>query len=216
MAKAKAILTRRGRGGKASCLFRLGVALLAVHASGCSLLASTSTGSTRSSRGWLSDGSLAISRPVPAVNVSSSARASLRPESISEQTVRPTTTVLRVGRAAGKISIDGPNTPSRSFNAQVASTLRSGRYTIALKQANPLWYAPASYFKQRALHVPPEGSRERFKRGALGNQALFLNDQTPIHSGPVGTTEIGGLRINPRDMNELFELIQIGTVVEIR
>ncbi len=215
MARARNFITALGRSrwtGRVACFC---AALCALTMSGCALLSGSSS-SARSSRGWLTDGSLAISRPVPPINVASSARASLRPDALPEQSARPTATVLRVTRAAGRLSLEGPDSQPLSFSAQVASTLRPGRYTIALKQANPLWYAPASYFKQRDLRVPAEGSRERFKRGALGSQALFLSNQTPIHSGPIGTSEIGGLRISPRDMDELFSLVQVGTVVEVR
>ena len=103
-----------------------------------------------------------------------------------------------------------------SFNAQVASSMRAGRYSVSLKQTSPLWYAPSSYFTARSLKVPPEGSRERFKRGALGARAIFLNEQTPIHSGPVGMPEIGGLRISSQDMSRIFESVQVGTVVDVR
>ena len=103
-----------------------------------------------------------------------------------------------------------------SFYAKVSSTMSPGRYTVALKQSNPLWYAPDSYFRQRSLRLPPEGSKDRFKRGALGSQALFLNEQTPIHSGPIGMSEIGGLRISPADMAKIFQSVQVGTVVEVR
>jgi len=136
--------------------------------------------------------------------------------SASMQSVRPSATLLRVSRAAGKLSIEGPDTPPMSFYAQVSSSMRPGRYTVNLKQANPLWYAPDSYFRQRSLRLPPEGSKERFKRGALGSQALFLDEQTPIHSGPIGLVEIGGLRISPTDMATIFQSVQVGTVVEVR
>lgn len=195
---------------------RVCAALLIISLGGCSLLQSAKTPGTGSSRGWLTDGSLAISRPLPPVNVFPTERASLRQESFPSRSVPTTQTTIRIQRAAGKLSLSGPETSPLSFNVHVASSLKSGRYTVALKQANPLWYAPASYFRQRDLKIPAEGSRERFKRGALGSQALFLSDQTPLHSGPVGTNEIGGLRLNPADMDELFKLVQVGTVVEVR
>lgn len=79
-----------------------------------------------------------------------------------------------------------------------------------------MWYAPKEYFINRALPVPAEGSRERFKRAALGSQTLFLNDQTPIHSGPVWLKEIGGVRVKSSAMSEIYSMVQVGTRVEVR
>jgi lipoprotein-anchoring transpeptidase ErfK/SrfK len=64
--------------------------------------------------------------------------------------------------------------------------------------------------------VPEEGSRERFKRAALGSQTIFLNNQTPIHSGPVWMQEIGGIRLSTAEMQQVFSTITVGTRVEIR
>ena len=133
--------------------------------SGCSMLPSLSQ---EPDHQWLRDGSLAISRPLPPINVASPDRSRMNP-SASMQSAQPSVTTLRVSRAAGKLSIEGPDSPPMSFYAQVSSTMRPGRYTVALKQSNPLWYAPDSYFRQRSLRLPPEGSKDRFKRGALGS-----------------------------------------------
>jgi len=203
--------SEQGKGATCAPLAALLSCLVALL-SGCSLLPSMNDGQDHR---WLRDGSLAISRPLPPINTTSRDRSRMNP-SASMQSVRPSATLLRVSRAAGKLSIEGPDTPPMSFYAQVSSSMRPGRYTVNLKQANPLWYAPDSYFRQRSLRLPPEGSKERFKRGALGSQALFLDEQTPIHSGPIGLVEIGGLRISPTDMATIFQSVQVGTVVEVR
>lgn len=182
---------------------------------GCSLVSNPWRSSNAEQRAWLTDGSLAISRPLPPISTTSLARSRMKPLDMPNS-VRPSTTVLRLNRAAGKLSIEGPDTTPMVFNVQVASSMRPGRYTVALKQTSPLWYAPTSYFTHRSLAVPAEGSRARFKRGALGTQALFLNEQTPIHSGPVGIPEIGGIRLNSRDMNDIFQAVSVGTVVDVR
>jgi lipoprotein-anchoring transpeptidase ErfK/SrfK len=64
--------------------------------------------------------------------------------------------------------------------------------------------------------VPEEGSRERFKRAALGSKTIFLNNHTPIHSGPVWMQEIGGIRLNAAEMQQIFSAISVGTRVEVR
>jgi hypothetical protein len=61
-----------------------------------------------------------------------------------------------------------------------------------------------------------EGSRERFKRAALGSRALYLNNQLPIHSGPVWLKDIGGIRLVEKDMLELFSFVTVGTRIDVR
>lgn len=97
-----------------------------------------------------------------------------------------------------------------------AQYLNQGSFSVTQKEERPLWYAPKEYFVNRALPVPAEGSRERFKRAALGSYALYLNDQTPIHSGPVWLREIGGVRVSEPQLAEIYSLVQVGTRVEIR
>jgi lipoprotein-anchoring transpeptidase ErfK/SrfK len=87
---------------------------------------------------------------------------------------------------------------------------------VTLKEENPLWYAPREYFLKRSMAVPEEGSRERFKRAALGSKTIFLNNHTPIHSGPVWMQEIGGIRLSTAEMQQVFSTITVGTRVEVR
>ncbi len=92
----------------------------------------------------------------------------------------------------------------------------AGSFSVTVKEENPLWYAPPEYFAKRSLKVPEEGSRARFMRAALGHRALYLNNQTPIHSGPVWLHEIGGLRVKQPEMEQLYALVAVGTRVEVR
>jgi hypothetical protein len=52
--------------------------------------------------------------------------------------------------------------------------------------------------------------------GALGHQALFFDKQLAIHSGPVWSEEIGGVKLSREDMNSVFETVSVGTVIEVR
>ena len=94
--------------------------------------------------------------------------------------------------------------------------LKRGRYQLVLKQRNPLWYAPTSYFAARHLDVPAEGDRARFRRGALGDFVLFLDKDTPVHSGPVWTEDIGGLRVDESSLAKFYYLLNVGSTVEVR
>jgi hypothetical protein len=109
-----------------------------------------------------------------------------------------------------------PQTTNLVILSEGTQNLKAGSFSITLKEESPLWYAPNEYFTRRKINIPEEGSRARFMRAALGNRAIYLNDQTPIHSGPVWLGEIGGLRVDAKEMEQLFSLISIGTRVEVR
>ena len=103
-----------------------------------------------------------------------------------------------------------------STSGQGLAALKPGSYQVVHKQRNPLWYAPNSYFSARHLPIPAEGDATRFRRGALGDFALFLAKDLPLHSGPVWTSEIGGVQVADGDLSKIFYLLPIGAPVEIR
>jgi hypothetical protein len=94
--------------------------------------------------------------------------------------------------------------------------MKPGSYAVALKQNDPLWYAPPTYFLRRGIQVPADGTKARFMRGALGSKAIFLDREIPIHSGPVWTEEIGGLRVSADDMARIFDAVTVGGRVDVR
>lgn len=102
------------------------------------------------------------------------------------------------------------------LNAQGAYAMKQGTFSISRKEANPLWQAPPTYFLRRGLPVPAEGSSERAMRGALGAQAIFLDQGRAIHSGPVWNEDVGGIKISSKDMAMLFDVVGVGATVEVR
>jgi hypothetical protein len=101
------------------------------------------------------------------------------------------------------------------LKAQGAYAMKHGTFSIARKEANPLWQAPPAYFLRRGLAVPPEGSPERAMRGALGPQAIFLDEGRAIHSGAVWNDDVGGLKVSSRDMELLYDVVTVGATVEV-
>ena len=100
--------------------------------------------------------------------------------------------------------------------ADGADHLAPGKYQVLHKQRSALWYAPDAYFTSRSLPVPPEGDRARFRRGALGDFAIFLGKDLPVHSGPVWSSEIGGVRLDEADISRLYYSIDVGGSVEVK
>ncbi len=184
--------------------------ILACFLSGCSPFRALKSGASGS---WLDNGSLALSRPVP--TQVSTERASLAASSIPALSQSDVAQIV-ISRSSRTITAIQPGSAPITFKTEGAQLLPAGSFSITLKENGPLWYAPNEYFTKRALPVPEQGSRARFLRAALGQQALYLNDQTPIHSGPVWLREIGGLRLKRSEMDQLYSLVTVGTRVEVR
>jgi hypothetical protein len=53
-------------------------------------------------------------------------------------------------------------------------------------------------------------------RGALGAQALFLDQGRAIHAGAVWNDDVGGIKLSSEDMAMLFDAVGVGATVEVR
>ncbi|MFM1848848.1 MAG: hypothetical protein RL417_2322 [Pseudomonadota bacterium] len=176
---------------------------------------------------WLNDGLLAIARPVPPV---ASSLALLSSESTTSAPVIDSASLLAFmplppTQIAAWLSIDtAKQTVSLMSGQQMVKSeavggmgsLKPGLYKVAHKQESPSWHAPDSYFTARGLPVPPEGDRARLRRGALGERALFLDKDTPLHDGPIWSSEIGGVKLNEGFLAELYAAIDVGATIEVK
>jgi len=175
---------------------------------------------------WLPDGSLSIVRPLPSLSLVSEAMASPKQEIFTDPKARMRAPIeppsndlvpkLTIDTTKHTITLTTPGESPVTMKAQGAYSLKKGSYSVALKQTDPLWYAPPTYFLRRGLKVPADGSKARFMGGALGHQALFFDKQLAIHSGPVWNDEIGGVKLSRDDMNKVFETVSVGTKIEVR
>lgn len=203
-------------------MFRLASGAIILVMTGC---ATSSFNPTPTER-WLPDGSLGLVRPVPRMSVVSEAMAQPKSEMFTEPKARmrapselPSTDLaprLIIETTKHTLTLSRPGETPITMKAQGAYALKKGTYSVALKQADPLWYAPPTYFLRRGMKVPADGSKARFMRGALGHQALFFDKQVAIHSGPVWNDEIGGVKLSSDDMTKLFETVGIGTQIDVR
>lgn len=123
---------------------------------------------------------------------------------------------LSIDRQRGELTLmENAETKVKAQGEGVAS-LAPGLYRVMHKQRSALWYAPDQYFTSRELELPPHGDRARYLRGALGEFVVFLNQDTPLHSGPVWTDEIGGVRLPEQELSRLYYLLDVGSLVEVR
>jgi hypothetical protein len=173
----------------------------------------TSSFNPQSKEQWLPDGALALVRPIPKEGNYPEPMARMRSSMTAEGDGLPR---LIVESAKHTLTLNLPGETPVVMKAYGAYALKHGSYSVALKQTDPLWYAPPTYFLRRGMKVPNEGNKSRYMRGALGRKALFIDKQVAIHTGPVWNEEIGGIKVSEDDMARLFETVGIGTTVEVR
>lgn len=92
------------------------------------------------------------------------------------------------------------------------------RQEIIHKQDNwPAWHATDSYFEKRGLPIPPKFSANRFLRGALGELALFISGNTPLHCGTFSGEQVGGIIAKScESLRTLFNEVRVGTELHVR
>lgn len=203
------------------------------------------SGDSSPSEGWLTDGVVAISRPAPApstvlalgapggatrreggANTSSTDAAGQMLDSgaldsgalLGFMPLPPSQAALwlSIDTRAGTIALMRGSTEIVGMQGQGAQELKAGTYTVVHKQSDPRWYAPDSYFTRRGLPVPPEGDRARLRRGALGEHAIFLDKDTPLHTGPIWSAEVGGVKVESGAFGHIYEQLDVGSKVEIK
>lgn len=189
----------------------LGVLGFVLVVSGCGLVdLPAQKGETSQFR---KDGMVAVSRSVPSpVSAGSAAMLGFAPSQIKAGPG----TWLSVNRNDRKLVVlDGASVVT-SVSGDGMELLQPGSYKVVHKQRSPLWYAPDNYFASRLLVAPPQNHPERFRRGALGDFAVFLDGDVTIHSGALWTEDVGGIRLSESDMAKLYYSIAVGSSLEVQ
>lgn len=173
---------------------------------------------TASNKAALGHGEIVIARAVPSVKALSPV-APLKIMGFLPSSIFPTISGpwLEISRGENVVRLMNGADVTREIIAEGLERLEPGNFSIVLKQRAPLWYAPDSYFTNRALPLPKSGDQERYRRGALGEFALFIAENIPLHSGPVDTDELGGVRVlSNEDMSRVYYTLAIGSSVVIK
>lgn len=123
---------------------------------------------------------------------------------------------LELDREKSKVNLYRGKEKIKELSAQGKINLTPGQYPLQHKQKSPLWYAPDEYFEKRQLRTPPRGDHFRYRRGALGQYALYPTMDFIIHCGPFMSDEVGGLRLEPNDLLEVFNTLSIGSSIVVK
>lgn len=165
-----------------------------------------------SQKSWLKNGMITISKAAPAVSSPRSLNMlGFVPVLGSHQGVW-----LSIDTKSKKVELMDGNRLVSSSQLEEADQIPAGSFQVLHMQKDALWYASDGYFIRRNLPVPSQGDKQRFRRGALGEYAIFLNKDTPIHSGPVYTDEIGGIRMKESDLSKIFYQLQVGSIIDVK
>jgi hypothetical protein len=186
--------------------------------SACSLFSSSEqTGLEALPEGsYPKDGTVSLAGPIPAIQPASSIMASARALGFVPTEAVHDGSWVSIDSSSGMVRLMNGANEVRSGVAEGAKNLRSGTFQLKHKQRSALWHAPASYFASRGLSIPSDGAKDRFLRGALGEFSLFIDKTTPIHSGPLWTPELGGVRVEENLLSSMYYSLEVGAPIEIR
>lgn len=99
-------------------------------------------------------------------------------------------------------------------------------FELVSSQRDPLWFAPDSYFIERGLKVPSgksDNSLIRYRRGALGDRSITLRNAAGkdgshliLHCAKLWSPEVGGIRMETRDLEAILAMLEEGASVIVR
>jgi len=95
-----------------------------------------------------------------------------------------------------------------------------GRFYVQKKEQSPVWHKPDWAFVEEGLPIPPEGAKERYERGVLGDYALHLGDGYMIH-GTLYTRLLGMpvthgcVRLDDETLSLVYRNLGVGSAVFI-
>lgn len=163
---------------------------------------------------WLQSGSIAIFRQMPEIDPA--ALVSTTAFGFSPQEPVHPGMWLSIGRAGQTVSLMEGQQAVQTTSGHGIEKISPGTFKLLHKQRSPLWHAPDSYFLSRRLKVPPQGDRARLLRGALGDFALFITRETPIHCGPLWSEEVGGIQLDENSITKIYYSLPIGATIEVK
>ena len=187
----------------------LSVLFFAVSAlTGCA--GSVRTSPDGSSDNQYAGGYISLNRVAPQV-ASPATLLGFMPDASEDQN----TSWLKVELSQNKMLLMKGNKVVEETSIEGTLPLHAGVYSLQHKQRSPLWYAGDDYFSLRGLSVPSIGDKSRYRRGALGDFALFVDSDASIHSAPMWTAEVGGLRIDDEKMKKIYYSLDVGAKVQV-
>ena len=202
------------------------ICLLGLFLQGCGLYPSPESSQTKYNQPeaakYALSGSIVISKPIP-TKVSNSIQDDTVHSPLLGFTPPSKDFVpaeneawLEIARKTKEIKLRQGSKVVQSVKAEGNITLKPGQYSLQHKQKRPLWYAPDEYFTKRGIDVPASGDRARYRRGALGQYVIYATTTFPIHSGPVWSEDVGGIRVNLAELSSIYYKLPVGASIVVK
>jgi hypothetical protein len=199
--------------------------------SGCSFLNSPTNTPTSSNQtlekysqreiSFLEEGSITISRPIPTMKAEPARVMSFMPvapqlPNFGVHASSDSKLWVFIDTVEKTLLINRGDENILSAPIENAQGITQGKFNVVLKQNEPLWYAPDEYFFKRNQSIPPNGSSDRFRKGALGAHAVFLEGDLVLHSSPLNDASINGIQISATEMVSIYSILEPGTEILVR
>lgn len=123
---------------------------------------------------------------------------------------------ISINKATKTVSLFRGDEKLSDIDATGEITLKEGTYGLLHKERGPLWYAPDEYFTRRGIEIPESDDLGRYRRGAYGDYALFLPDSLAIHSSPIWTNEVGGIKVSEKDIKKIYATLNVGSQIVVQ
>lgn len=123
---------------------------------------------------------------------------------------------ISIDKATKTISLFRGDEKLKDVKAVGKMNLKEGTYSLLHKEKNPLWYAPDKYFARRGIEVPSSDDLGRYRRGAYGDYALFLPNALAIHSSPIWSSEVGGIKVDEKEIKKLYASLSLGSQIIVK
>lgn len=175
----------------------------------CTILVAGCASTSTDSR-FSESGSLVIARQAPSIFNGEAAHAlGFMPLTSSGSEI-----LIHSSEKTIELLLNGASIDKIQISNSVA--LEQGVYSVLLKQENPMWYASDEYYNLRGLPVPTEGSRDRYLKGALGSNALFLTPEIFLSDAPYYSPEIGGIVVTDKEaFLRFYSALSVGAKVTV-
>jgi hypothetical protein len=159
---------------------------------------------------WLADGSISITRKVPAISTSEKTFL------LGFMPYQTDSSSIKVNLASNEIILKVTGQESVTAKFQTTTNLSAGSKQVVLVEEMPIWYANDVYFQDRDLAVPPAGAKDRYLKAILGDKAVHLSDGTILYSSEFELPNTQALRFDNSDLETLLKNLTVGATIEFK
>jgi len=207
------------------------ISILSINLAGCAGTLNSNTlwsSADKHNDNYLSSGSIILSRNIPTEQIDEHQYTQI--ENKSEKVFAPligffppstnflpadNEAWLELKKQSNSVNLyNGKNIVS-SFAVEGNFNIDAGKYYVQHKEKNPVWYAPDQYFAKRHLEIPGAADKLRYRRGALGEFAIYPSEGFALHSAAIWSEDVGGLKLSQSEIAKIFDTLSLGALIVV-